>query len=132
MKTFIVKQSKYPIGNELYTPSYDLVNVGNDTERFIVAPGEFKLGEVIDEDKFYVEKRHYTDGTFNVHGNFAVKKPKTNKYKIRVVVEVEVESALPDWEQTSYEFTSESDYTFESTDNVTVINTEWIETERTF
>lgn len=134
MKTFIVKESEFPIGNELYQPSYDLVNVNNPSEFYIIEPGGFKLGEVVDEDQFTLEKRHYTDGEHHVHGSFAVRKakPAWSKYKLKVVVEIEVKSTLPSVQDVIKDLENNSTYVFEDTENVKILDTEWGEIKRSF
>ena len=132
MRTYQVRESEYPIGNELYEPSYDLVNIGNTTERYIVEPGAFELGELVHEDEFAVEPRHYTDGTYNEHGNYAVRLAKQHEYKLYVTIAVKVWSHIDNVGDLIDSFQSNSNYGIESTEDVTVLDTEWVRTDRTF
>lgn len=76
MKTYQVVEALIPIANDIYDESsLDLQEVGNPSNRVICAPGEFTLGELIQEDEFRYENRGYEneDGSSSVNGVFAVK-----------------------------------------------------------
>lgn len=132
MKTYQIKESKHPVSSKIYEPSYDVVNISNPTEFWIVEPGEFKLGEILQEGDFHLEQRSYTGGGDMVKGVFAVRTKKKSKFKLLVTIAVEVESDFTALADVVDEFGSDCDYSLPSTDNVKVLNTEWLDTERSF
>lgn len=76
MKKYQVVEALIPIANDIYDKeSLDLIEIGNSSNRVICSPGEFQLGELIQEDEFRYENRGYEneDGSSSVSGVFAVR-----------------------------------------------------------
>jgi hypothetical protein len=52
----------------------DLVNVNDLTDRIMAAPDEFNVGEIVNENEFYLDEAMMVDEQYYGKGTFAFKK----------------------------------------------------------
>jgi len=52
----------------------DLVNVNDSTDRIMAAPDEFNVGEIVNENDFYLDEAMYVDNQVYDKAWFAFKK----------------------------------------------------------
>lgn len=60
MKTYRVVQAIFEDG-EMFENVLDLVNVDDEEDRIMAAPDEFKVGDLLEENDFFVEECNYVD-----------------------------------------------------------------------
>ena len=73
MKTYHVELVVFEDG-ETNPEVMNLVNVNDTTDVIMVAPDEFKVGEIVTENNFYLEEVMMVDEQYYGKGTFAFKK----------------------------------------------------------